>query len=249
MQIHIVGFCFSIFFPPTFSLYPFKVLQQFSHTTHWLVYDRLCSLILSCHGDASVAADHGYSYFSLSSFFSALFGRPLAATIDLRVELMTKMTNPWGVRVREIMREMERDREWEQETKTNLHNVGTQTHAHTHMNTHCTASPRCSQRLSSAYFWLKRLLLRRDATFMQHKAVISAGFRGFLARRWHGAPGVDRCCHPDSAARPPTRQELSARATEHPEPCREHDPNLALTTEPITRADLIVPLLGEKKNF
>lgn len=120
---------------------------------------------------------------------------------------------------------------------------------HTHMNTHCSASPRCSQRLSSAYFWLKRLLPRRDATFMQHKAVISVGFRGFLARRWHGAPGVDRCCHPDSAARPPTRQELSARATEHPGPCRERDPDLALTTEPITRADLIVPLLGEKKEF
>lgn len=69
MQIHIVGFCFSIFFPPTFSLYPFKVLQQFSHTTHWLVYDRLCGLISSCHGDASVAADHGYSYFSPLLFF------------------------------------------------------------------------------------------------------------------------------------------------------------------------------------
>lgn len=48
---------------------------------------------------------------------------------------MTKMTNPWGVRVREIMREMERDREWEQETKTNLHNVGAQLHAHTHEHT------------------------------------------------------------------------------------------------------------------
>jgi len=44
------------------------------------------ALILSCAGDASAVPDHGYN-----SFFSpALFGRPLAATIDLRVELMTK---------------------------------------------------------------------------------------------------------------------------------------------------------------
>lgn len=65
---------------------------------------------------------------------------------------MTKMTNPWGAQVREIMREMERDREGEQETKTNLHNTGTQSHT----NTHRTAFPRRSQRLSSAYFRLKR---------------------------------------------------------------------------------------------
>lgn len=111
---------------------------------------------------------------AVTLFFSALFGRPLAATIDLRVELMTKMTNPWGARVREIMREMERDREGEQETKTNLHNKGLQPHT----NTHCTVFPHGSQWWSAAYFGLKRLLLRRDATFMQHKAVISFGFRG-----------------------------------------------------------------------
>lgn len=61
------------------------------------------------------------------------------------------------------------------------------------------------------------------------------------------APGSDRCCHPDSAARPPTRQELSAQTAEDPGPCWERDPNLALTTAPITRADLIVSLLGKKK--
>lgn len=77
-----------------------------------------------------MAVDHGYSNFFFLLFFPALFGRPLAATIDLRVELMTKMTNPWGGRVREIMREMERDREGEQETKTNLHNMGMQSHTH-----------------------------------------------------------------------------------------------------------------------
>lgn len=48
----------------------------------------------------------------------------------------------------------------------------------------------------------------------------------------------------NSAARPLTRQELSARAAEDPGPCRERDPELALTTAPITGAELIVPLLG-----
>lgn len=48
----------------------------------------------------------------------------------------------------------------------------------------------------------------------------------------------------DRAARPPTRQELSAWAAEDPGPCRERDPELALTTAPITEAELIVPLLG-----
>lgn len=38
---------------------------------------------------------------------SALFGLPLAATIDPRVELMTKMTNPRGARVSEIKQKME----------------------------------------------------------------------------------------------------------------------------------------------
>lgn len=83
------------------------MLQQISHTIHWLVYGQLSGLILSCAGDMSTAMDHGYNSFF--SFFSALFGRPLAATIDLRVELMTKMTNPWGAQVREIMRETERE--------------------------------------------------------------------------------------------------------------------------------------------
>lgn len=34
---------------------------------------------------------------------------------------------------------------------------------------------------------------------------------------------------------------------EDPEPCWERDPNLALTTAPITEADLIVSLLGKEK--
>lgn len=61
------------------------------------------------------------------------------------------------------------------------------------------------------------------------------------------APSSDRCCHPDSAAWPPTRQELSAQTAEDPGPCWERDPNLALTIAPITRADLIVSLLGKKE--
>lgn len=75
--------------------------------------------------------EHRGGFFS-PLLFSALFGRPLAATIDLQVELMTKMTNPWGAQVREIMREMERDREGEQETKTSSHNTGVQSHTNTH---------------------------------------------------------------------------------------------------------------------
>lgn len=83
-------------------------------------------LLWSCHAPVIRARCW---IMAITFFFSALFGRPLAATIDLRVELMTKMTNPRGARVREIMREMERDRErGEQETKTNLHNTGTQSH-------------------------------------------------------------------------------------------------------------------------
>lgn len=61
---------------------------------------------------------------------------------------MTKMTNPWGAQVREIMREMERDREGEQETMTSLHNTGMKSHT----NTQCTVFPHCSQWLSAVYF-------------------------------------------------------------------------------------------------
>lgn len=113
--------------------------------------------------------EHRGGFFS-PLLFSALFGRPLAATIDLQVELMTKMTNPWGAQVREIMREMERDREGEQETKTSSHNTGMQSHT----NTHCTVFPRSSQWLGSL---VEAFAARRDATFMQHKTVISFGFR------------------------------------------------------------------------
>lgn len=172
------------------------------------------------------------------SLFSALFGRPLAATIDLQVELMTKMTNPWGAQVREIMREMERDREGEQETKTKSRNTIARKHT-----LHCVSAV-LSLCLS---FLVEAFASRRDATFMQHQAVISFWARELLVRCWHDAPSSDRCCHPDSAARPPTRQELSAQATEGPDPCWERDPNLALSTAPITGADLIVSLLGKNK--
>lgn len=141
----------------------------------------------------------------------------------------------------------ERWRETERESKRPRPTCTTWACNHTHTNAHCTVFPHCSQWLSSAYFGLKHLLPRRDATFMQHKAVISFWVQELLARRWHGVPGADRCCHPNSAARPPTRQELSARAAEDPGLCWERDPNLALTTAPITGADLIVSLLGEKK--
>lgn len=123
-------------------------------------------LVWSCH--ALVMRAPWWVFFPL--LFSALFGRPLAATIDLQVELMTKMTNPWGAQVREIMREMERDREGEQETKTSSHNTGMQSHT----NTHCTVFPRSSQWLGSL---VEAFAARRDATFMQHKTVISFGFR------------------------------------------------------------------------
>lgn len=144
MQIHLVAVLFlhfSFFLPAPpcppniFSPIHFKCFSNSLTPLIGLVYDRLCALISSRHGDAS--ADHSDSYFSspplllLLPFFPALFGRPLAATIDLRAELMTKMTNPWGVRVREIMREMESRRAGERETKTNLC-----TRAHTKTHTH-----------------------------------------------------------------------------------------------------------------
>lgn len=116
----------------------------------------------------STAVDHGYNNFFF--FFSVLFGRPLAATIDLRVELMTKMTNPWGARVREIMREMERDREGEQETKTNLHNTGVQSHTNTHCTVFSAAEPSVFQ--VEAYGKEKRCHI-----YAAKKAFISFGFR------------------------------------------------------------------------
>lgn len=83
---------------------------------------------------------------------------------------------------------------------------------------------------------------------MQHKGVISFWIQELLVRCWHDVPNSDRCCHPDSAVRPPSRQEMSTQTADDPGPCWEHDPDLALTTAPITGADLIVSLLG-KKNF
>ncbi|TNN88333.1 hypothetical protein EYF80_001549 [Liparis tanakae] len=82
---------------------------------------------------------------------------------------------------------------------------------------------------------------------MQHKAVVSLGFRSSWCDTGMIRLGSDRCCHPDSAARPPTRPELSAGASEDPGPCWERDPNLAPTTATITGADLIELLLGKKK--
>lgn len=193
-------------------------------------------LLWSCHAPVIQAR----WWIMAITFFPALFGRPLAAIIDLRVELMTKMTNPWGAQVREIMREMERDREGEQETETSLRRDEI-THKHI---LYCASTV-----LSVAergVFWLK-CAVRRHATFMQHRAVISFWVQELLGRCWHDAPGSDRCCHPDSATRPPSRQEMSAETAEDPGPCWEHDPNLALTTAPITGADLIVSLLGEKE--
>lgn len=223
MQIHLVAVLFLQFYvflhllapPNKFSPTHFKCFSNSLTPLIGLVYDRLCALISSRHADAS--ADHSDSYFSsppllLFLLFSALFGRPLAATIDLRAELMTKMTNPWGVRVREIMRKMERDREQgsgrPRPTCACAH-VHTRTHTHTHasgtcVNTHCAVLPRCSQRWSSAQFCCRGEMPH----FIQHRAVICAGVE---APSWHDsgttAPAVDRCCHPDSAA-PATDQTL-----------------------------------------
>lgn len=137
MQIYIAGVCFC-----NFSW--FKVLERIPRATHrWLGYGRLSVPILSCTSDVSMAADHGCSRFVFFIFLSALFGRPLAATIDPRVELMTKMTNPWGARVREIKRKMEGKRP---------------------RPAHCTPrSPLCGGSFCTPW---------RDATFMQHEAVI-----------------------------------------------------------------------------
>ncbi|KAM3593749.1 uncharacterized protein V6R79_020787 [Siganus canaliculatus] len=79
------------------------------------------------------------------------------------------MTNPWGARVREIMREMERDREGSARDQDRLTRA-------VHVNTHRPVFPRCSQQLSLLYLWSKHPRPRRNATFMQHEAVVSVGF-------------------------------------------------------------------------
>lgn len=190
------------------------------------------SLCWSCHAPVMWAWQWIMAaafFFFLPIFLSALFGRPLAATIDPRVELMTKMTNPWGVRVREIKRKMEGKRPKPGATVRPPH-------------------PLCG---GSFFFWVFFFAHHGE---MPHLCSTRPSFsflffvrvnQELLARPWHGARGADRWCRPDSAARPPTRQELSARAAEDPGPCRERDPELALTAAPITGAELIAPLLGQ----
>ena len=99
----------------------------------------------------------------------------------------------------------ERWRETERESKRPRPNTPT----HTHTNTHTLY---CASTAAEPSVFLRG----RDATFMQREAVIFFWVQEFLARCWHDAPGSDRCCHPDSEARPPTRQELSARAARRP---------------------------------
>lgn len=149
------------------------------------------------------------------SFFLHCLARPLAATIDPQVELMTKLTNPWGVRVREIKRKME----WKRPRPA-----------------HCMPS-------SPRPLWKVLHTMQRCHIYAVRGLFFMGVIQEVLARPWHGARGADRWCCPNSAARPPTRQELSARAAEDPGPCREHEPVLALTTAPITGAELIVPLV------
>lgn len=136
MQIYIAGVCF-------WNFSWFKMLERIPRDTHCrLVYGRLPVPIFSCTSDISMVADHGCCHFFFI-FLSALFGRPLAATIDPRGELMTKMTNPWGAWVREIKRKMEGKRP---------------------RLVHCTPrSPLCGG--SFCMPW-------REATFMQHEAII-----------------------------------------------------------------------------
>lgn len=91
MQIYIAGVCFC-----NFSL--FKCLSESpAPLIAEPVMRRWCE-----HGGGSWLQP-----FPPLSFFLHCLARPLAATIDPQVELMTKLTNPWGVRVREIKRKME----------------------------------------------------------------------------------------------------------------------------------------------
>lgn len=94
MQIYIAGVCFCNFLL-------FKCLSESpAPLIADLVMYRRCE-----HGGGSRLQPP-----TPPSFFLHCLARPLAATIDPRVELMTKLTNPWGVRVREIKRKMERKR-------------------------------------------------------------------------------------------------------------------------------------------
>lgn len=229
-NIYIAGFCFSIF--NTFSIH-FKCFSK--------ALTPIMGLFIASFLDWS---SHALVMWARRwfFFFPALFGRPLAATIDLQVELMTKMTNPWGAQVREIMREMWRETASERETNSHNTCMSERTHIRTH--TDCTVFPLCSHvavRLGWSMCGEERCHIY--AAQGRHRFWVWE----FIVCCWHDAHSSDRFCHPDSAARPPNRQEMSAQGVEDPEPCWEHDPNLALTTAPITGADLIVSLLGMKK--
>lgn len=172
MQISIAGLQF---FSKTYSLHPFIALQRISHTIHWLVYGLLSALILSCNSDVSVAVDHGYNSFFPSFFLHCL---PTTCCYNWPASGADDQDgDPLGSPQSEksCERWRERGRDWDQ---------------------HVVLCFRCA--LSG---W-SRCSLRRDATFMQHKAVISV--QELLERHWHGVSGADRRCHPNSVARPPT---------------------------------------------
>lgn len=133
----------------------------------------------------------------------------------------------------------------------------TRAHPHPHIHRHARASrtcvstqcavfPRCSQRWSSAQSCCRREMPH----FMQHRAVICAGVE---APSWHDSsmavPVVDRCCHPDSATRPPTRHWLSAQAKERLGPCRERDPDLATSRTANHQGPLNCVALGGRGYF
>lgn len=159
MQIYITGVCFC-----NFSW--FKVLERIPRSTHRrLGYGRLPVPILSCTGDVSMAVDQGWSHFFFI-FHSALFGRPLAATIDPQVELMTKMTNPWGARVREIKRKTEGKRPRLYATFPLWGG------------TFCT-------------LWRDATFMQHEPAIFFFMGVIPE----LLARPWHGARGFDKWCH------------------------------------------------------
>lgn len=148
------------------------MLQRISPATHRLVYGQLSALILSRAADANTVVDHGYNIFFSSSFcivWPSTPPGPLAATIDPRVELMTKMTDPHGApRLGNHARDGDRQRRGEQETKTKTKTRtprGADVQSHTR-HTLCPRFRRGSARSECFAMWRRATFMRRGLSFL-----------------------------------------------------------------------------------
>lgn len=140
------------------------MLERIPRSTHRrLGYGRIPGPIVSCAADVSMAVDHGWSHFFSFHLSFCIVWPPLAATIDPQAELMTKMTNPWGARVREIKRKTEGKR------------------------------PRLYAAFPPLWWKFLHTVERRHiyAARARHSFFVGV-IQELLARPWHGARGADR---------------------------------------------------------